>query len=216
MINFISNCFSKIKRFFDECKKFDREYAKQFSFSSEEPCDYLKFYEIDGEKDEDYKDNIGEYPVDVDDENYIEIVLDRDILTKHFYKLNIINTGNYLDVTSLTIPDKYRYKGFYYKITGIDSLCYVSSVKLKYINIPNTVLDIGVSAFASCVYLDNVIIPDSVKNIEAGAFSSCNRLKNIKLSSNLKKIEEYTFSRCNSLETIEIPDSVEETIKYFL
>lgn len=214
MINFISNCFSKIKRFFSK-KDFDEEYAKRLA--KREYRDYCyRLCNIDDETDEDYKDNIGEYPVDVDDENCIEIVLDRDILEKHFYKLNIINTDNYLEVTSLNIPDKYRYKGFYYKITGIDSLCYVSSVKLKYINIPNTVLDIGVSAFASCVYLDNVIIPDSVKNIEAGAFSSCNRLKNIKLSSNLKKIEEYTFSRCNSLETIEIPDSVEDTIKYFL
>ena len=205
-MNFISDCFSKIKRFFDECKKFDREYAKQFSFSSEEPCDYLKFYKIDGEKDEDYKDNIGEYPVDVDDENCIEIVLDSEVLTKHVYKLNIINTSE-----CLNIPDKYRYKGFYYKITEIDySLHYVISLKLKYINIPNTVVDIGVCAFASYCYLDNVIIPDSVKNIEAGAFSCCNRLKNIKLSSILKKIEEDTFSRCNSLETIEIPDSVEE------
>ena len=205
-MNFISDCFSKIKRFFDECKKFDREYAKQFSFSSEEPCDYFKFYKIDGEKDEDYKDNIGEYPVDVDDENCIEIVLDSEVLTKHVYKLNIINTSE-----CLNIPDKYRYKGFYYKITEIDdSLRHVISLKLKYINIPNTVVDIGVCAFASYCYLDNVIIPDSVKNIEAGAFSCCNRLKNIKLSSNLKKIAKDTFSRCNSLEKIEIPDSVEE------
>ena len=92
-MNFISDCFSKIKRFFDECKKFDREYAKQFSFSSEEPCDYLKFYKIDGEKDEDYKDNIGEYPVDVDDENCIEIVLDSEVLTKHVADPNISESG---------------------------------------------------------------------------------------------------------------------------
>ena len=214
MINFISNCFSKIKRFFDECKKFDREYAKQFSFSSEEPCDYFKFYKIDGEKDEDYKDNIGEYPVDVDDENCIEIVLDSEVLTKHFYKLNIIDTDNYLDITSLIIPDKYRYKGFYYKITGIDSCVfpkyYWGTPKLKYINIPNTVVKIFRGAFSCCKYLDNVLIPDSVKLIGNGAFYACDNLKNIKLSSNLKKIEEDTFSRCNSLETIEIPDSVEE------
>ena len=211
-MNFISDCCSKIKRFFSK-KDFDEEYAKRLA--KREYREYFyRLFNIDDETDEDYKDNIGEYPVDVDDENCIEIVLDSEVLTKHFYKLNIIDTDNYLDITFLIIPDKYRYKGFYYKITGIDSCVfpkyYWGTPKLKYINIPNTVVDIGVCAFASYCYLDNVIIPDSVKNIEAGAFSCCNRLKNIKLSSNLKKIAKDTFSRCNSLEKIEIPDSVEE------
>ena len=211
-MNFISDCFSKIKRFFSK-KDFDEEYAKRLA--KREYRDYCyRLCNIDGEKDEDYKDNIGEYPVDVDDENCIEIVLDRDILEKHFYKLNIINTDNYLEVTSLNIPDKYRYKGYYYKITKIGkhlfSLAMIGHAKLKYINIPNTVVEIFRGAFSCCKYLDNVLIPDSVKLIGNGAFYACDNLKNIKLSSNLKKIDEHTFSRCTSLETIEIPDSVEE------
>ena len=211
-MNFISDCFSKIKRFFSK-KDFDEEYAKRLA--KREYREYFyRLFNIDDETDEDYKDNIGEYPVDVDDEYCIEIVLDIDILEKHFYKLNIIDTDNYLDITSLTIPDKYRYKGYYYKITKIGKYLFscgrLRPRKLKYINIPNTVVEIGVSAFSSCDYLDNVVIPDSVKLMGAKAFYGCDNLKNIKLSSNLKKIEEDTFSRCNSLETIEIPDSVEE------
>ena len=212
MINFISNCFSKIKRFFSK-KDFDEEYAKRLAKREHRKYVY-RLCNIDDETDEDYKDNIGEYPVEVDDEYCIEIVLDRDILTKHFYKLNIINTDNYLEVTSLNIPDKYRYKGYYYKIAKIGkhlfSLAMIGHAKLKYINIPTTVVEIGSSAFYCCTSLETIEIPDSVKLIRNMAFGSCDNLKNIKLSSNLKKIDEHTFSRCTSLETIEIPDSVEE------
>ena len=142
LMNFISDSFSKIKRFFYR-KDFDEEYAKRLA--KREYRDYCyRLCNIDDETDEDYKDNIGEYPVDVDDEYCIEIVLDRDILEKHFYKLNIINTDNYLEVTSLNIPDKYRYKGYYYKITKIGkhlfSLAMIGHAKLKYINIPTTVV----------------------------------------------------------------------------
>ena len=211
-MNFISDCFSKIKRFFSK-KDFDEEYAKRLA--KREYREYFyRLFNIDDETDEDYKDNIGEYPVDVDDEYCIEIVLDIDILEKHFYKLNIINTDNYLEVTSLNIPDKYRYKGYYYKITKIGKclfcIAYIGPAKLKYINIPTTVVEIGSSAFYCCTSLETIEIPDSVKLIKNTAFSSCYNLKNIKLSSNLKKIDEHTFSRCTSLETIEIPDSVDE------
>ena len=211
-MNFISDCFSKIKRFFSK-KDFDEEYAKRLA--KREYRDYcFRLCNIDDETDEDYKDNIGEYPVDVDDENCIEIVLDRDILEKHFYKLNIIDTDNYLEVTSLNIPDKYRYKGYYYKITKIGKclfcIAYIGPAKLKYINIPTTVVEIGSSAFYCCTSLEKIEIPDSIEEIGKSAFVRCSSLKSIKLSKNLKKIGEHAFYYCESLESIEIPDNVEE------
>ncbi len=76
-MNFISDCCSKIKRFFSK-KDFDEEYAKRLA--KREYREYFyRLFNIDDETDEDYKDNIGEYPVDVDDENCIEIVLDSEV-----------------------------------------------------------------------------------------------------------------------------------------
>ena len=70
-----------------------------------------------------------------------------------------------------------------------------------------TVVGIGDSAFA-VASLESVVIPNSVEEMGTSAFASCDALKSISLSDNLTAIQAFTFNNCTSLTTIEIPDSV--------
>ena len=76
------------------------------------------------------------------------------------------------------------------------------------IDIPNSVTSIGDYAFFGCTELENIEIPDSVRNIGKGAFGICNKLKNVILQEGISTIEENTFYSCVSLEFISIPKSV--------
>ena len=74
--------------------------------------------------------------------------------------------------------------------------------------VPDSVTEIGWSAFSGCTSLTEITIPDSVTAIGGSAFEGCTSLAEVKLSNNLTIIEERTFYDCTSLAEIDIPDSV--------
>ena len=80
----------------------------------------------------------------------------------------------------------------------------------KNTKIPNTVTNIGSSAFSGCTELNNIEIPNTVTNIENSAFYGCTGLTNVEIPSSIKKINNYTFSGCQNLKVILIPASVVE------
>ena len=72
----------------------------------------------------------------------------------------------------------------------------------------HTVVAIGNVAFrGSC--LVNVTIPDTVTEIGASAFAGCKQLSTVQLSNKLTKLGELAFSDCTSLTSIRIPKSLE-------
>ncbi len=72
----------------------------------------------------------------------------------------------------------------------------------------HTVVAIGNGAFrGSC--LVNVTIPDTVTEIGYSAFEDCKQLSSVSLSSNLVKLGSSAFSNCTSLTSIRIPKSLE-------
>ncbi|GMO36282.1 MAG: hypothetical protein Ta2B_16360 [Termitinemataceae bacterium] len=71
--------------------------------------------------------------------------------------------------------------------------------KFVTITIPNTVVEIGHSAFRESSRLTNIIIPDSVTHIDMSAFVSCTSLKTIILPDDIK-IEMYVFFDCPKLD----------------
>ena len=82
------------------------------------------------------------------------------------------------------------------------------SKELTSITIPDSVTDIGVTAFAGSRNLVTVKMADSVESVGEEAFRDCIKLKNVRLSNSLKVIEKWTFANCRSLTQITIPYSV--------
>ena len=102
---------------------------------------------------------------------------------------------------------------------------------IKYIDIPQTVKNLGAFAFTGCSNLQfleipngiNVLraglcnecyslrcifIPDSVKAIHGEVFQGCVSLQHIDIPLEVTSIGDYAFSGCKSIKEIEIPNSV--------
>lgn len=80
--------------------------------------------------------------------------------------------------------------------------------RLKEIVIPNSVTSIGHSAFADCIGLTSITIPDSVTSIGDDAFYRCDNLTSVTLGLGVTSIGAYAFNSCSNLTEIIIPDSV--------
>lgn len=102
-------------------------------------------------------------------------------------------------VTSVTIPSS---------ITKLDKhLFYVTS--LKSVTIPNTLTEIGNSAFAACSKLSTVNLGSGLKTISNYAFYGCEALTSITFPTSLKTISVGAFSDCSGLTSLTIPESLE-------
>ena len=88
--------------------------------------------------------------------------------------------------------------------------------------VPDSVKEIGHSAFKGCTNILSITIPDNVETIGGGSgigsggggffaggvFSDCTNLTSVTLPSNLKAISTSLFSNCSKLKNIIIPDKV--------
>jgi hypothetical protein len=76
------------------------------------------------------------------------------------------------------------------------------------VTIPNSVTNIGDSAFQSCASLTSIAIPNSVTNIGASAFRSCTSLTNVTIPNSVTSIGDFAFHSCTNLTSVTIPNSV--------
>lgn len=85
----------------------------------------------------------------------------------------------------------------------------------EYVNIPNSynnlpVVGIADKGFYDLSFLKEVKMPDSIKEIGESAFESCENLKKVYFSNSLEKIDTLAFRYCEKLKKIQLPDSVKE------
>ena len=88
--------------------------------------------------------------------------------------------------------------------------------KLRNINLPDSLREIGDRAFGMCMSLTEITIPDTVTEIGGGVFFNCFALRTVLLGNNIKTLATYDgsdgsagfFSGCESLQTIYLPNSL--------
>lgn len=80
------------------------------------------------------------------------------------------------------------------------------------ITLPDSIMEIGASAFSWCKALEEINIPDGVKCLSSNMLDGCAALKAIKIPDTVERICESAFSGCKSIERIDIPDSVTEVM----
>ena len=104
------------------------------------------------------------------------------------------------NLTNIVIPDS---------VISIGNSAFANT-KLSYINIPNSVKDVGGEVFYGCNSLTNVNIPDSVTRIWGSTFKDCSSLTGLIIPNSVTRIDGEAFSGCNSL----INTIIEGTITY--
>ncbi|MCH5237537.1 MAG: leucine-rich repeat protein, partial [Muribaculaceae bacterium] len=79
---------------------------------------------------------------------------------------------------------------------------------LTSVEIPNSVISIGSSAFYGCSGLTSVEIPNSVISIGSSAFYGCSGLTSVEIGNSVTSIGAYAFRNCSGLISIELPESL--------
>lgn len=86
---------------------------------------------------------------------------------------------------------------------------FAGDVELRSVNLPDSLVQIGASAFAGSGLI-RLEVPESVRSIGSRAFSRCDDLRDVELSSGLESIGDEAFAHCRSLVHLSIPATVRE------
>ncbi len=111
-------------------------------------------------------------------------------------------------IGSVIVPEKVRYKGIQYKVTGIGDGSFWGRKQLTEVLLPIGIQYIGESAFENCVNLRTVHLPSTVIRIGFAAFRRCMALPEITLPDSLQTIDMYAFAFCQNLVEMTIPEKV--------
>ena len=106
-------------------------------------------------------------------------------------------------LTNVTLPEKEDTIDGY----AIRS-CAFSGTAISSVTLPDSLTDIGYSAFSGCEQLTKIAIPGNVKIIDGSAFYGCVRLADVTLGNSVEEIGGYAFSDCKRLEKLTMPDSL--------
>ncbi len=99
-------------------------------------------------------------------------------------------------------------------VTEIGDSAFKDCSALTSVTIPNSVTKIGNSAFKNCSALTSVTIPNSVTEIGGSAFRGCRSLTNLNIPNSVTKIGGSAFRDCSSLKSVTIPNSVTKICWY--
>ena len=73
-------------------------------------------------------------------------------------------------------------------------------------SLPNTLINIGASAFRACSNLTTIHMPDNLTTIGEYAFYECYKLASVTLGNNVTNIEGMAFMYCKALKSITLPN----------
>lgn len=131
-------------------------------------------------------------------DEYLKFTLNEDGLSYSLSECTI-------DPIDITIPEVYN--GL--PVTRIGDGAFINCIKLKRVNIPESVTTIGYAAFALCISLENVVIPDNISIIGDMAFYQCTAIKNVVIPESVVSIGASVFDNCTALEDMYFEHSKE-------
>ena len=105
------------------------------------------------------------------------------------------------------VPDDVVRVRVHPSITVIPREAFKYQNKLKEVDLPEGLLEIGEKAFRDCYSLKRIAIPSTVTVIRDSAFIWCKKLEAVELSEGLLEIGEMAF-KCTSLKRMAIPSTV--------
>ena len=80
--------------------------------------------------------------------------------------------------------------------------------KLKTINVPNSVVELGYWAFAQASNLISINLPNTLTKIRSYSFRDCTGLKSLEIPNSITEIERWAFEGCTGLTTVKFPNSL--------
>ena len=93
------------------------------------------------------------------------------------------------------------------RVTSIGSFAFCNCL-FERIELPDSVIGIGQSAFQQCTSLTSIQLPSGLETLGYAAFNSCSRLASVTIPSGITMIDGYTFYGCTALSKLVIPDGV--------
>ena len=125
-----------------------------------------------------------------------------EVQVKGYHRSKLIDAEGFLG-----IPSKIRIDSTEYQCTSIQDSTFFQCDNLAYLDIPESVTEIGKCAFFECTRLTSVTIPEGVTEIKDETFYGCENMTSVILSDSIKSIGAYAFKSC-AITSINIPEGV--------
>ena len=106
----------------------------------------------------------------------------------------------------ITIPDRIEGR----VVSSIGDFAFENQSRLRQVNLPSGLTNIGMGTFSGCTQLTGITIPDGVTCIGSSAFANCARLSEVVWSQDvsLTTIGDNAFANCGSLTRFDVPANV--------
>lgn len=99
------------------------------------------------------------------------------------------------------------------EILVIESNAFENCKNIKKFKLPESLKEIGSSAFSECT-MEAIVVPNSVEKIDMFAFDYCTNLKNFTIPNATEEIPTFMLAYCDSLEYLYIHKNVKSIDSY--
>ncbi|MBP1530871.1 MAG: leucine-rich repeat protein [Bacteroidaceae bacterium] len=107
----------------------------------------------------------------------------------------------------LTIPNSFTYSGETYTVTEVSPYAFYNC-GISAIELPESIISIGESAFYGCTSLSEVTGAEGLISINPYAFNGCSAMTSIFIPKTTSIISDYAFSGCTSLSQVIMEDGI--------